>query len=182
MCGLGGLLQASYEVLERCLLCDFVERCHAETNNFHVPVGEMTITLDDVSNLLHLPIVDQFYRQETLDADSTIDFLVQALRVDCGNAYEETRYCRGAHVRLSWLRDVCTKTHAQGSSGLWLPELTYFTLSVALYLSTRVLYQLVCFILNFFVDLRLTGGYSWARATLTHMYGQLGDCSYANTK
>jgi len=67
------------------------------------------------------------------------------------------------------------KTHAQGGSGLWLPELTYFTLSDALFLRTRVLHQSVCFILSFFVDLRLTGGYSWALAALTHMYEQLGD-------
>ncbi|XP_068504169.1 protein MAIN-LIKE 1-like [Phaseolus vulgaris] len=128
--GLGGLLHASYESLDRGLLCAFVERWHAETNSFHLPVGEMTITLDDVSNLLHLPIVGQFYTQETLDSDSATDLLVEALRIDHALAYEETRHCRGAHVRLSWL----------------------------------------------------TGGYSWAAAALTHMYEQLGDCSYANTK
>jgi len=55
-------------------------------------------------------------------------------------------------------------------------------LSVALASPTRVLHQLVCFILSFFVDLRLTGGCSWATAALTHMYEQLEDCSYANTK
>ncbi|XP_068504371.1 protein MAIN-LIKE 1-like [Phaseolus vulgaris] len=38
------------------------------------------------------------------------------------------------------------------------------------------------FYLGFFVDLRLTGGYSWASATSTQMYEQLGDCSYTNTK
>ena len=27
-----------------------------ETNSFHMPFGEMTITLDDVSSLLHIPI------------------------------------------------------------------------------------------------------------------------------
>jgi len=63
--GLGGLLHASYESLDRGLLCAFVERWHEETNYFHLPVGEMTITLDDVSNLLHLPIVGYFYTQET---------------------------------------------------------------------------------------------------------------------
>ena len=66
----------------------------------------MTITLDDVSNLLHLPIVGQFYKHETLDADSTNDLLVESLRVDHGVASEETRHCRGAHVRLNWLKDV----------------------------------------------------------------------------
>ncbi|XP_068485233.1 protein MAIN-LIKE 1-like [Phaseolus vulgaris] len=36
--------------------------------------------------------------------------------------------------------------------------------------------------LGLFVDLRHTGGYSWAAAALTHMYEQLGDGSYANTR
>jgi len=98
---LGGLLHASYESLDRGLLCAFVERWHAETNSFHLPVGEMTITLDDVSNLLHLPIVGHFYTQETLDSDSATDLLVESLRVDRAFASEETRHCRGAHVRLS---------------------------------------------------------------------------------
>jgi len=106
MYNLGGLLHASYENLDRGLLCAFVERWHAETNTFHLPVGEMTITLDDVSNLLHLPIVDQFYTQQTLDADSANDLLVESLCVDCGVASEETRHCREAHVRLTWLKDV----------------------------------------------------------------------------
>jgi len=56
----------------------------------------MTITLDDVSNLLHLSIVGQFYAQQTLDSDSANDLLVESIRVDCGVAYEETRHCRGA--------------------------------------------------------------------------------------
>jgi len=93
MSGLGGLLHASYENLDSGLLCAFVERCHVETNNFHLSVREMTITLDDVLNLLHLPIVGHFYTQKTLDADSTNDLLVESLRVDLGVAYEETRHC-----------------------------------------------------------------------------------------
>jgi len=36
--------------------------------------------------------------------------------------------------------------------------------------------------LGLFVDLRHIGGYSWATAALTHMYEQLGDDSYANTR
>ena len=36
--------------------------------------------------------------------------------------------------------------------------------------------------LGLFVDLRHIGGYSWAAAALTHMYEQLGDGSYANTR
>jgi len=36
--------------------------------------------------------------------------------------------------------------------------------------------------LGLFVDLRHTGGYSWATVALTHMYEQLGNGSYANTR
>jgi len=159
MCGLGGLLQTSYEVLDRGLLCGFVERWHAETNNFHLPVGEMTITLDDVSNLLHLPIVGQFYTQETLDADSAIDLLVQALRVDRGNASEETRYCWGAHVRLSWLRDeykdACSRKQWTVAARAYLLHLVGCTI-----FADKSATSVSVFYLGFFVDLRLTRGYS----------------------
>ena len=78
-----------------------------ESRDKHISfTGEMTITLDDVSNLLHLPIVGQFYTYQTLDADAVNDLLVEFLRVDRGVASEETRHCRRAHVRLSWLVNV----------------------------------------------------------------------------
>lgn len=32
------------------------ERLHEKTSSFHIPMGEMWVTLDDVSYLLHLPI------------------------------------------------------------------------------------------------------------------------------
>jgi len=50
----------------------------------------MTITLDDVSNLLHLPIFYQFYTHQTLDGNGANDLLVESLRVDHGVATEET--------------------------------------------------------------------------------------------
>ena len=34
----------------------FVERWHPETNTFHMPFGEMTITLHDVHYLLGVPV------------------------------------------------------------------------------------------------------------------------------
>ena len=39
------------------LLYAFVERWHKETSNFHLPIGDMSIILDDVALLLHLPII-----------------------------------------------------------------------------------------------------------------------------
>lgn len=100
--------------------------------------------------MLHLPIVGQFYRQETLDADSAIDLLVQALRVDRGNASEETRYCRGDHVRLSWLRDVyedaCSRKQWTVAARAYLLHLVGCTIFAD---KSATLHQLMCFILNF---------------------------------
>ncbi|MCI16698.1 serine/threonine-protein phosphatase 7 long form-like protein, partial [Trifolium medium] len=50
------LVNTSYSFLDRALLATFVDRWHGDTNNFHIPDGEITITLDDVHYLLHLPI------------------------------------------------------------------------------------------------------------------------------
>jgi len=45
------------------LVCAMAERWHEETNNFHLPVGEMTITLDDVACLLDIPIAGRLMRR-----------------------------------------------------------------------------------------------------------------------
>ncbi|XP_068491123.1 protein MAIN-LIKE 2-like [Phaseolus vulgaris] len=111
--GLTALIGASYDTIDKGLLCAFVERWHPKTNSFHLPVDELTITLDDVSNLLHLPIMGQFYTYPSLDTATATDLLVDSLRVDRGVAAAETRHCRDGHVRLSWLRemyeDACTR-------------------------------------------------------------------------
>ena len=104
--GLVGLVGTSYDMIDKGLLCAFVERWHLETNYFHLPVGELTITLNDVYNFLHLPIIGQFYTYTSLDAAAATDLLADSLRVERGVAAAETRHCRGGHVRLSWLREM----------------------------------------------------------------------------
>ena len=57
--GLRPLFLTGYDIISHGLVCAMAERWHQETNNFHLHVGEMTITLDDVACLLHIPIVGQ---------------------------------------------------------------------------------------------------------------------------
>ena len=54
--GLSPLVECSLDNLDKGLISAFVERWHKETNSFHLPFGEMTITLNDVSCLPHIPI------------------------------------------------------------------------------------------------------------------------------
>lgn len=49
------LVGISYDYVDRGLLLAFVERFHFETKSFHLLVGEMSVTLDDMSPLLYLP-------------------------------------------------------------------------------------------------------------------------------
>ncbi|KAJ1422821.1 Aminotransferase-like, plant mobile domain [Sesbania bispinosa] len=59
--GLGPLVEGAHSLVDRIWLSAFFERWHKDTSSFHLPVGEMTITLDDVNNLLHIPIHGRFF-------------------------------------------------------------------------------------------------------------------------
>ncbi|XP_028214985.1 uncharacterized protein LOC114397054 [Glycine soja] len=50
-----------------------------ETSSFHLPVREVTITLDGVASLLHLPIVGAFHSFEQLHVDDIVNTLVELL-------------------------------------------------------------------------------------------------------
>ncbi|GAU48885.1 hypothetical protein TSUD_88920 [Trifolium subterraneum] len=54
--GLKWLERTSLSRVDPQILSAFTERWHPETSSFHMPFGEMTITLDDVACLLHIPI------------------------------------------------------------------------------------------------------------------------------
>jgi len=67
--------------------------------------GEMMITLDDVSSLLHLPIMGQFPMFDRLDNSGVLDVMLKILGVPDGLANAALRDGRGNAVLLSWLRD-----------------------------------------------------------------------------
>ena len=54
--GFYGVPRLSFISLDRYLITTFIERWRLETHTFHVPQGECTITLQDVSIILGLPI------------------------------------------------------------------------------------------------------------------------------
>ena len=78
----------------------FVEWWHRETSSFHLPVGELTITLDDISSLLHLPVIGDLHAFQPLHVDDAVQMLVELLMVSPESARVETVQCRGPYVRL----------------------------------------------------------------------------------
>ena len=64
-------------------------------NTFHLSVGEMTITLNDVALLLDIPIIDPFYNCEHIDKEAAILVLLELLGVEYKDAFDETKKTRG---------------------------------------------------------------------------------------
>ncbi|KAL5187660.1 Protein MAIN-LIKE 1 [Glycine soja] len=106
--GLSPLIACSLNTSDRGLMLAFMERWHKETSSFHLPIREVTITLDDVVLLLHLPIIGAFHSFEQLHVDDVVDMLVKLLEVIIVEVRTEMIQCHGSYVRLSWLRDICT--------------------------------------------------------------------------
>ena len=67
--GLSSLIRCSLQTGDMGLLSIFVERWHKKTSNFHLPIGELTITLDEVASLLHLPITGVFHTFDDIDVE-----------------------------------------------------------------------------------------------------------------
>ncbi|XP_006574273.1 protein MAIN-LIKE 2-like [Glycine max] len=104
--GLSPLIRCSVITTDPGLISAFVERWHRETSTFHLPVGELTITLDDMTSLLHLPITGALHKFEPLIISDAIGLLTELLEVSHEEATFETRQAGGPHVWLGWLRDL----------------------------------------------------------------------------
>ncbi|KAL5158214.1 Protein MAIN-LIKE 1 [Glycine soja] len=124
--GLSTLIACSVYTGDRGLLSAFVERWYRETSSFHLPVGELTITLDDVSSLLHLPVIGNLHAFEPLHVDDAVQMLVDLLMVSPESARAETVQCHGSYsainvhvVYLEALRDLSmTERYAWGVAAL----------------------------------------------------------------
>lgn len=76
---------------------DFVERWHSDTSYFDLPIGEITITLDDFSCLLHLPIRKRLLDHGRIRQEEGVGLMVSLLGDDPGKVEEAARI-RGAHA------------------------------------------------------------------------------------
>ena len=54
--GLDGLLRVPHMDLDHALITALVERWRSETHSFHLPHGEMTITLQDMEVIMGVPV------------------------------------------------------------------------------------------------------------------------------
>jgi len=85
-------------------------RWHTETSSFHQPVGEMTVTLDDVYNLLHIPIQGRMLdHDKVMDRDRGIDLMTRLLGMSDATARAEVRTEFAGHISyptLTWVYEA----------------------------------------------------------------------------
>nr|GMD77056.1 serine/threonine-protein phosphatase 7 long form homolog [Ipomoea batatas] len=110
--------------LDNPLISALVERWRRETNTFHLTVGEMTVTLEDVAYLLGLPV----------DGEPVIGVTYTSCEAVClkylGKAPNSGYNTSGCMVKLSWLKETFSFCPADAS----LEDIEHHTRAYLLYL------------------------------------------------
>ncbi|KAI5401504.1 hypothetical protein KIW84_066105 [Lathyrus oleraceus] len=148
------LQRTSLNKIDTNLISAFMERWHLETSSFHMPFGEMSITLDDVACILHLPIRGIFWSPQDVTEEVAVELAVDYLGVSRGQAQSHAYATRAYLLMLVGSTIFADKT---------------FTLVEARYLLL-------------FTDLDGYSGYSWGAAALVTLYRYLGDASMYSCK
>jgi len=192
--GLSWLQDTSYSLIDHSLICAFVERWHEETSSFHLPFGEMTVTLDDMACLLHIPIDGMLLSHRTITRDEAVEWMEEHLGYDPGEALIEVEKTKGAHCRFGYLQKIFKERMKEQldleteygvtqevqrlwdqADGIYLLYLVGITLFID---KSQNVVDVVY--LRYFRDLDHVVGYSWGAAALAHLYRELNNAARWN--
>ena len=166
--GFYGIYRLGHIAIDWPLITSLVKRWRPETHTFHVPLGEMTITLQDVAILLGLRI-----HGSTVTDTCVID--VAALYEELFGAIPPADAIRGATISLWWLcsqlstpePDADEVTLERSARGFILALIGSF-----LFADKKGANVPMCF-LPLLRDLTHTATYSWRGVVLAHTYREL---------
>ena len=80
------------------------ERWHEETSNFHLRVGEMAITIDDVACLLGIPITERLLPNREFTCEEGLETMQVELLFTAEAAAKEMTKQGVAHVSFGVLK------------------------------------------------------------------------------
>ncbi|CAK8561603.1 unnamed protein product [Lathyrus sativus] len=179
--GLASLQRTSLTKIDTNLVSAFAERWHLETSSFHMSFGEMTITLDDVSCLLPLPIRGVFWNPPDISEALAVEWVVHYLGVSHRIAQQQVRECRGSYYKLEWLYDRFVE-HRAASRWDYATRAYLLMLVGSTIFADKTFTLVEARYLSLFIDLDGLSGYSWAAAALVTLYRYLGDASMFSCK
>nr|XP_027193433.1 protein MAIN-LIKE 1-like [Cicer arietinum] len=180
--GLLPLSSAYLTMVDAGLVSAFIERWHRETSSFHLPFGEMTITLDDVATLLHISPNGKFF---DAPVNMSTNNAARAAHEYLGATWEESlaeiNFNKCAQYRLQWLRDLYSRliqtNQFECAARAYLLHLVGSTI-FADKTHTRVEAKYI----SLFIDLARCRHYSWAAAALVFLYDNMGDGAVHDTR
>ncbi|KAK9114297.1 hypothetical protein Syun_021094 [Stephania yunnanensis] len=185
--GLNTLIDYSYRKANKEVITAFMERWQQETNIFHLPFGEMSISLEDVSMLLKIPVtgkvvaVENFARYTNESCSDAIKLVSKLLRVIIEDAEEEVNISKGLTVRKGWPKSRwCPKA---GSRNINYPSVECTARAYLLYLLSCTLFayksgsRVSIALLKLLEDLDDVRNYAWGAAALAYLYRHLGSAT-----
>ena len=108
--GLHDLVYLGYAIVPHALLMTLCKRWHPETSSFHMVLGEMTITLDDVVCLMHLLIEGRMLSHpKKMSQTEGAELMVRHLGVSQADAEKNCSEEYGGYISYKSLREYYTR-------------------------------------------------------------------------
>ncbi|XP_024630712.1 protein MAINTENANCE OF MERISTEMS-like [Medicago truncatula] len=108
--GLHDLVYLGYATVPHAVLMTLCERWHPETSTFHMPLGEMTVILDDVACLTHLQIEGRMLTHgKKMPKHEGAALLMRHLGVSQQEADKICGQEDGGYISYPRLRDLYTR-------------------------------------------------------------------------
>ncbi|KAK2408618.1 protein MAINTENANCE OF MERISTEMS [Trifolium repens] len=154
-----------------------------ETNTFHLPIGEVAITLDDIQCLLHLPITGRFLHHSRMRKDEAMDLLKRHLGVEEEIILLNFKTTKGCHIKYNQLQAIYVQNKdaalAAEKENKPMEEIVFYRERC---IKAFLLYLVCCTIfsnksqnycdvvyLQYFEDLAEVGNWNWGAAALVYL-------------
>ncbi|GAU28943.1 hypothetical protein TSUD_59560 [Trifolium subterraneum] len=168
-------LQVMVVVQRTCVCCRVLEstllrRCEEEsvkreTDTFHLPIGEVTITLDDVSCLLHIPITGEMLNH--LGTSCTTE---EGAHI--GFPMMEKIYAANLRKALKAEKDEESEEVVLGYRECTIRAFLLYLIGGTILTNKSMQYVDVIF-LSYLQDLRLVNTWNWGASGLSYLYHYL---------
>lgn len=171
--GFYGVSRVSSLQLDWSLLSALVERWRPETHTFHLPMGECTVTLQDVGVLLGLPIDGN---PVMCDPSPSPNMTWVDTVGSIFGAVPPTSRFNGSRLQLSWFSSTTRHTLSEDASD---DEVRHHTRCYLIQLLGGCLFtdhsggSIHCMWVHFVRDLDAFGRYAWGPAVLAFLYREL---------
>ena len=163
-----GVYHIGHITLDWGLITGLVEKWHPKTHTFHLPIGDMTITLQDVAIILGLRIHEHPIT-DTCDIDWSL------LCYELLGVTPLTSEIKGSTISRWWLYHQFSHSPIDSDDATLEQYARAFILGLigsALFINKKGTHVHMCY-LPLLRDLIQTSMYSWGNAVLAHLYREL---------